>query len=98
MPPQSLIPHTNNLSTQSDQHNALRDTALQLQQLDKEPGTLRQLAAWSNYKLAQLTFAPPDIHTLRKTAIIKNAIQHIYDLAPVDGLTEMTRWEFFTLE
>ncbi|KAI8338756.1 hypothetical protein BC941DRAFT_451904 [Chlamydoabsidia padenii] len=57
-----------------------------------------QLAAISNYKLAQLTFAPPDLHSLRKTAVIKNTAQYIYDITPKEWLDEMTRWEFFTLE
>ncbi|ORX49417.1 hypothetical protein DM01DRAFT_316563 [Hesseltinella vesiculosa] len=57
-----------------------------------------QLAAISNYKLAQLTFAPPDMHSLRKTALIKNTVEYIYNITPPEWLDEMTRWEFFTLE
>ncbi|CAO3592244.1 unnamed protein product [Absidia cylindrospora] len=43
------------------------------------------LAAISNYKLAQLTFSAPDLNSMRKTALIKN-------------MTEMRRWQFFTPE
>ncbi|KAI8371706.1 uncharacterized protein BYT42DRAFT_78379 [Radiomyces spectabilis] len=57
-----------------------------------------QLAAISNYKLAQLTFAPPDFHSLRKTAIIKNMLDILYRDTPVEWLESMTRWEFFTPE
>lgn len=57
-----------------------------------------QLAAISNYKLAQLTFAPPDLHSLRKTAIIKNTVSYIYEVTPNEWLEDMTRWDFFTLE
>ncbi|KAI8065191.1 hypothetical protein BC940DRAFT_304421 [Gongronella butleri] len=57
-----------------------------------------QLAAVSNYKLAQLTFAPPDMHSLRKTALIKNTVEYIYNVTPPEWLDEMTRWQFFTLE
>ncbi|KAI9269952.1 hypothetical protein BY458DRAFT_456359 [Sporodiniella umbellata] len=57
-----------------------------------------QLAAISNFKLAQLTFAPPDLHSLRKTAVIKNTIEHIYSSVPAAWLQQMTRWQFFTPE
>ncbi|KAG0174122.1 hypothetical protein DFQ28_002754 [Apophysomyces sp. BC1034] len=57
-----------------------------------------QLAAISNYKLAQLTFAPPNLDSLRKTAIIKNMLELIYKNTPAEWLDQMTRWEFFTPE
>ncbi|KAI7898105.1 uncharacterized protein BX663DRAFT_526226 [Cokeromyces recurvatus] len=57
-----------------------------------------QLAAISNYKLAQLTFAPPDLHSLRKTAVVKNMIEDIYANTPVEWLQQMTRWQYFTPE
>ncbi|KAI8970252.1 hypothetical protein BDF20DRAFT_890133 [Mycotypha africana] len=57
-----------------------------------------QLAAISNFKLAQLTFAPPDLHSLRKTAIIKNVIEDIYSNTPSDWLQQMTRWQYLTPE
>ncbi|KAF7728005.1 hypothetical protein EC973_006770 [Apophysomyces ossiformis] len=57
-----------------------------------------QLAAISNYKLAQLTFAPPNLHSLRKTAVIKNVLELIYNDTPAEWLDQMTRWEFFTPE
>lgn len=57
-----------------------------------------QLAAISNYKLAQLTFAPPDLHSLRKTAVIKNMIQDVYTSTPPEWLQQMTRWQYFTPE
>ncbi|KAK4521713.1 uncharacterized protein ATC70_004247 [Mucor velutinosus] len=57
-----------------------------------------QLAAISNYKLAQLTFAPPDLHSLRKTAVIKNMIEDVYSSTPAEWLQQMTRWQYFTPE
>ncbi|KAI8890956.1 hypothetical protein K501DRAFT_281529 [Backusella circina FSU 941] len=57
-----------------------------------------QLAAISNYKLAQLTFAPPDLNSLRKTAVIKNMIHDIYTTTPAEWLQQMTRWVYFTPE
>jgi hypothetical protein len=57
-----------------------------------------QLAAISNYKLAQLTFAPPDLNSLRKTAIIKNVLEDVYTNTPEEWLQQMTRWQFFTAE
>jgi hypothetical protein len=57
-----------------------------------------QLAAISNYKLAQLTFAPPDLHSLRKTANIKNMIEDVYSSTPAEWLQQMTRWQYFTPE
>ncbi|RCH82919.1 hypothetical protein CU098_000253, partial [Rhizopus stolonifer] len=57
-----------------------------------------QLAAISNFKLAQLTFAPPDLHSLRKTAVIKNMLEDVYISTPVEWLQQMTRWQFFTPE
>lgn len=57
-----------------------------------------QLAAISNYKLAQLTFAPPDLHSLRKTAVIKNMLQDVYISTPAEWLQQMTRWQYFTPE
>lgn len=57
-----------------------------------------QLAAISNFKLAQLTFAPPDLHSLRKTAVIKNMLEYVYSNTPSDWLQQMTRWQFFTPE
>ncbi|KAI8988859.1 hypothetical protein BDB01DRAFT_783374 [Pilobolus umbonatus] len=57
-----------------------------------------QLAALSNYKLAQLTFAPPDLHSLRKTAVIKNMLHVIYVKTPPEWLQQMTRWQYFTPE
>lgn len=57
-----------------------------------------QLAAISNYKLAQLTFAPPDLNSLRKTAVIKNMLQRIYLDTPPEWLQQMTRWQYFTPE
>lgn len=57
-----------------------------------------QLAAISNFKLAQLTFAPPDLHSLRKTAVVKNMIESIYSTTPPAWLQQMTRWQFFTPE
>lgn len=57
-----------------------------------------QLAAISNYKLAQLTFAPPDLHSLRKTAVIKNMLHVVYSSTPPEWLKPMTRWQYFTPE
>lgn len=57
-----------------------------------------QLAAISNYKLAQLTFAPPDLHSLRKTAVIKNMLHVVYTSTPPEWLQQMTRWQYFTPE
>ena len=57
-----------------------------------------QLVAISNYKLAQLTFAPPDLHSLRKTAVIKNMLQDVYSSTPPEWLQQMTRWQYFTPE
>ncbi|CEP13227.1 hypothetical protein [Parasitella parasitica] len=57
-----------------------------------------QLAAISNYKLAQLTFAPPDLHSLRKTAVIKNMLQDVYTSTPPEWLQQMVRWQYFTPE
>jgi hypothetical protein len=57
-----------------------------------------QLAAISNYKLAQLTFAPPDLHSLRKTAVIKNVLEDVYSSTPAEWLQQMTRWQYFTPE
>lgn len=57
-----------------------------------------QLAAISNYKLAQLTFAPPDLHSLRKTAVIKNMLHVVYSSTPPEWLQQMTRWQYFTPE
>ncbi|ORX60465.1 hypothetical protein DM01DRAFT_1332621 [Hesseltinella vesiculosa] len=57
-----------------------------------------QLAAISNYKLAQLTFSPPTIDTLRKTALIKNMADAIYTDTPPEWLDQMRRWSFFTPE
>ncbi|KAI8637790.1 hypothetical protein BD408DRAFT_436654 [Parasitella parasitica] len=57
-----------------------------------------QLAAISNYKLAQLTFAPPDLHSLRKTAVIKNMLHDVYTSTPPEWLQQMTRWQYFTPE
>ncbi|KAI9256567.1 hypothetical protein BDA99DRAFT_539630 [Phascolomyces articulosus] len=57
-----------------------------------------QLAAISNYKLAQLTFAAPDLHSMRKTALIKNMLDVLYDDTPPEWLDQMTRWSFFTPE
>ncbi|GAN08880.1 hypothetical protein MAM1_0229c08399 [Mucor ambiguus] len=58
-----------------------------------------RLAAVSNYKLAQLTFAPPDNRTLRKTASIKNLVEIVYKHTPNEHLTKrMARWEYFTPE
>jgi hypothetical protein len=90
MPPQ----RAGSLLNQSD----YQDAAAILHQLVDGRHSPIQLAAISNYKLAQLTFAPPDIHSLRKTAVIKNTAQYIYEITPKEWLDEMTRWEFFTLE
>ncbi|KAL0083631.1 hypothetical protein J3Q64DRAFT_1748464 [Phycomyces blakesleeanus] len=57
-----------------------------------------QLAAISNYKLAQLTFAPPDLHSLRKTAIIKNVLETIYKETPPQWLDQLTRWTFVFID
>ncbi|KAG2217018.1 hypothetical protein INT45_011569 [Circinella minor] len=57
-----------------------------------------QLAAISNYKLAQLTFAAPDLDSMRKTALIKNMLDVLYDDTPPEWLDQMTRWSFFTPE
>jgi hypothetical protein len=57
-----------------------------------------QLAAISNFKLAQLTFAPPNLHSLRKTAIVKNMLENVYSITPTEYLQQMTRWQFFTPE
>ncbi|KAI7877173.1 hypothetical protein K492DRAFT_209867 [Lichtheimia hyalospora FSU 10163] len=57
-----------------------------------------QLAAISNYKLAQLTFAPPNIDSLRKTALVKNMLEVLYRETPSECLNQMTRWVFFTPE
>lgn len=57
-----------------------------------------QLAAISNYKLAQLTFAPPDTNSLRKTAVIKNMLEDVYSSTPEEWLQQMTRWQYFTPE
>ncbi|KAI8372981.1 uncharacterized protein BYT42DRAFT_616171 [Radiomyces spectabilis] len=56
------------------------------------------LAAISNYKLAQLTFAPPDVHSLHKTAVIKNMLDLLYRTTPSEWLSQMTRWTFLTPE
>lgn len=66
----------------------------------KSPPTNRiRLAAVSNYKLAQLTFAPPDDCTLRKTALIKNLVAIIYKHTPNEHLAKhMVRWGYFTPE
>ncbi|CAO3623172.1 unnamed protein product [Cunninghamella blakesleeana] len=45
-----------------------------------------QLAAISNYKLAQLTFSPPDATTMRRTALIKNMSEAIYNDTPPEWL------------
>ncbi|KAI9469067.1 MAG: hypothetical protein EXX96DRAFT_102957 [Benjaminiella poitrasii] len=63
----------------------------------KKPNQTR-IAAVSNYKLAQLTFAPPDSCTLRKTALIKNLVDIIYRHTPREYLLKMTRWQYFTPE
>ncbi|SAL98140.1 hypothetical protein [Absidia glauca] len=57
-----------------------------------------QLAAISNYKLAQLTFSAPDWNSLRKTALIKNMAEVIYADTPPEWLDQMCRWQFFTPE
>ncbi|KAI7885611.1 hypothetical protein K492DRAFT_203821 [Lichtheimia hyalospora FSU 10163] len=57
-----------------------------------------QLAAISNYKLAQLTFAPPDLDTMRRTALVKNMLDVLYQDTPPEWLDQMTRWTFFTPE
>ncbi|KAG1052528.1 hypothetical protein G6F43_005339 [Rhizopus delemar] len=57
-----------------------------------------QLAAISNFKLAQLTFAPPHLDSLRKTAVIKNMLESVYSNTPPEWLQQMTRWKFFTPE
>ncbi|KAI9320726.1 hypothetical protein BX666DRAFT_1226785 [Dichotomocladium elegans] len=57
-----------------------------------------QLAAISNYKLAQLTFATPDLHSMRKTALVKNMLEMLYEDTPSEWLDQMTRWVFFTPE
>ncbi|KAI8335036.1 hypothetical protein BC941DRAFT_503791 [Chlamydoabsidia padenii] len=57
-----------------------------------------QLAALSNYKLAQLTFLTPDCDSLRKTALIKNTNEAIYMDTPTEWLNRMRRWQFFTPE
>lgn len=57
-----------------------------------------QLAAISNYKLAQLTFAPPDLDTMRRTALVKNMLDALYEDTPPEWLDQMTRWTFFTPE
>lgn len=57
-----------------------------------------QLAAISNYKLAQLTFAPPDQDSMRKTALVKNMLEVLYEDTPPEWLSQMTRWVFFTPE
>lgn len=57
-----------------------------------------QLAAISNYKLAQLTFAPPNVDSLRKTALVKNMLEILYRDTPAEWLNQMTRWVFFTPE
>ncbi|SAM03112.1 hypothetical protein [Absidia glauca] len=97
MPP-TLLPPTNTLSTTLVRQDALQDTTTSQVVHSTDNNSPKHLAAISNYKLAQLTFAPPDIHSLRKTATIKNAIQLIYNTTPMECLTEMIRWEFFTLE
>lgn len=63
------------------------------------PSNRIRIAAISNYKLAQLTFSPPDDCTLRKTALIKNIVKIIYQHTPNEYLTtQMMRWEYFTPE
>lgn len=63
------------------------------------PSNRIRIAAISNYKLAQLTFSPPDDCTLRKTALIKNIVEIIYQRTPNEYLTtQMMRWEYFTPE
>jgi hypothetical protein len=57
-----------------------------------------QLAAISNYKLAQLTFTTPDDSSLLKTALIKNMLEKLYEVTPPEWLDQMTRWEFFSPE
>ncbi|KAI7904538.1 uncharacterized protein BX663DRAFT_559557 [Cokeromyces recurvatus] len=63
----------------------------------KKPNQIR-IAAVSNYKLAQLTFAPPNNFTLRKTALIKNLVNIIYRHTPREYLSKLTRWQYFTPE
>ncbi|RUS23920.1 hypothetical protein BC938DRAFT_474409 [Jimgerdemannia flammicorona] len=55
-----------------------------------------QLAAISNYKLAQLTFTTPDSHSMRKTTLVKNMLELLYEVTPPEWLDQMTRWEFFS--
>ncbi|KAG2194885.1 hypothetical protein INT46_001615 [Mucor plumbeus] len=63
------------------------------------PSNQIRIAALSNYKLSQLTFAPPDNCTLRKTALIKNIVEIIYQHTPNEYLTtQMKRWNYFTPE
>ncbi|OZJ06696.1 hypothetical protein BZG36_00452 [Bifiguratus adelaidae] len=57
-----------------------------------------QLAAITNYKLAQLTFAAPDGQALLKTTLAKNMLDHLYQVTPAEWLEQMTRWKFFTPE
>ncbi|KAI8083265.1 uncharacterized protein B0P05DRAFT_586015 [Gilbertella persicaria] len=57
-----------------------------------------RLAALSNYKLAIITFTPTSNGTLRKTALIKNLIQDIYQKIPFEYIDNMVRWEFFRPE
>lgn len=66
---------------------------------NSSPTNRIRLAGVSNYKLAQLTFAPPDDRTLRKTALIKNLVEIVYNHTPNQHLTNcMVRWEYFTPE
>ncbi|KAG0192195.1 hypothetical protein DFQ28_009955 [Apophysomyces sp. BC1034] len=57
-----------------------------------------QLAAISNYKLAQLTFVPPDMESLRRMALVKNTLAAVYRDTPPEWLNSMKRWSFFTPE
>ncbi|KAI8991617.1 hypothetical protein BDF20DRAFT_845586, partial [Mycotypha africana] len=69
--------------------------------INRKPTQINQtrLAAVSNYKLAQLTFSPPKDFTLRKTALVKNLVEIVYQHTLNDYLTKpMTRWTFFTPE
>ncbi|KAF7724112.1 hypothetical protein EC973_001296 [Apophysomyces ossiformis] len=57
-----------------------------------------QLAAISNYKLAQLTFIPPDAESLRRMTLVKNTLEVVYRDTPAEWLSTMKRWHFFSAE
>ncbi|KAL1916717.1 uncharacterized protein VTP21DRAFT_5421 [Calcarisporiella thermophila] len=59
------------------------------------PYTPDQMAAMTNYKLAQLTFSSYDSHSMRKRLLIKNFLERFYRNTPPEFL-ELPRgmWQF----